>query len=111
MNVEQKEIVLLPYPFTNQEGSKIRPALIVSNNFFNKKSDDCLAVPLTSVIKEELYSIFITQEDLQFGTLIKPSRIRADKIFSIDKSKIIMKIGALNDETFQEVKSELFKVF
>lgn len=111
MNVEQKDIVLLPYPFTNQEGSKIRPALIISNNFFNKKSDDCLAVPLTSVIKEELYSIFITQEDLQYGTLIKPSRIRADKIFSIDKSKILMKIGVLNDRTFQEVKSELNKVF
>ena len=57
MNAKQKEIVLLPYPFSNLKETKVRPALIISNDFFNKKSDDCIMVPLTTIIKEEPYSV------------------------------------------------------
>ncbi len=37
MKFFQKELVLLPFPFSNMEGTKVRPALIVSNDYFNKK--------------------------------------------------------------------------
>ena len=111
MNVQQKEIVLLPYPFSDLEGTKVRPALVVSNNFFNKKSDDCIMVPLTTVIKDEPYSILINQEDLSSGKLLKPSRIRVDKIFTVEKNLIVMKIGAINDRTFEKIKDEISKLF
>ena len=45
MQVNQKELVLLPYPFSNFEGTKVRPALVVFKEDFNKKSADCLMVP------------------------------------------------------------------
>jgi len=111
MNVQQKEIVLLPYPFSDLEGTKVRPALIVSNNSFNKKSDDCIMVPLTTVIKDEPYSILINQEDLSSGKLLKPSRIRVDKIFTVEKNLIVMKIGAINDRTFEKIKDKISKLF
>src|SRR3989344_2123106 len=104
MQVNQKEIVLLLYPFSDLEGKKVRPALVVSNDQFNKKSADCVMVPLTTVIKEEPYSITIGQEDLSSGKLLKPSRIRADKIFTVQKSLVTMKIARLNDKTFEELK-------
>ena len=111
MNIKQKDIVLLPYPFTDLEGTKVRPAMVVSNDIFNNKSADCIMVPLTSVIKDHPYSILINQIDLSSGKLLKPSRIRADKVFTVEKKLIIMKIGILNDKTFQNVKSELNKIF
>jgi len=111
MKINQREIVLLPYPFSNLEGTKVRPALIVSNNYFNSKSNDCLAVPLTTIIKDEPYSVKIQQENLSSGKLLKPSRIRVDKIFCFEKSLIIMKIGVLNDEVFEKVKEEIIKIF
>ncbi len=111
MNVSQKEIVLLPYPFSDLEGTKVRPALVVSNDFFNKKSDDCVMVPLTSVIKDEPYSVIIDQKDLSSGKLLKPSRVRADKIFTVEKRLIIMKIGVISDYAFGRIKAELDKVF
>ena len=85
MDAKQKEIVLLPYPFSDLEGTKVRPAIIVSNDSFNNKSADCIMVPLTTVIKDEPYSIVINQQDLTSGKLLKPSRIRADKIFAAEK--------------------------
>jgi len=111
MNIRQKEIVLLPYPFSDLEGKKVRPAVILSNDKFNEKSDDCIAVPLTSVLKEEPYSINLNQEDLTSGKLIKPSRVRADKIFTVEKRLIIMKIGVIANQAFGKIKSELFKRF
>ena len=111
MNVQQKEIVLLPYPFSDLEGTKVRPALVVSNNFFNKKSDDCIMVPLTTVIKDEPYSILINQEDLSSGKLLKPSRIRVDKIFTVEKDIVVMKIGIISDSTFTKIKEEIIKLF
>ena len=109
MTVQQKEIVLLPYPFSDLQRTKVRPAIVVSNNIFNKKSDDCIMVPLTTVIKDEPYSIIISQEDLASGKLLKPSRVRADKIFAVEKGLIIMKIGVINDKTFDNIKEEIVK--
>jgi len=111
MNVAQKELVLLPYPFTNFEGTKVRLAVIISNNSFNRISDDCLMVPLTTVIKNEPFSILIEQKDLSSGKLLQQSRIRADKIFCVEKRLIIMKIGVLNDNTFDKIKQEILKIF
>src|SRR3989344_3157149 len=109
MNIHQKEIVLLPYPFSDLEGKKVRPAVIVSNDKLNEKSDDCIAVPVTSVLKEEPYSIKINQEDLVSGKLIKSSRVRADKLFTVKKRLTIMRIGIINNQTFEKIKSEIFK--
>lgn len=111
MQVNQKELVLLPYPFSNFEGTKVRPALVVSKEDFNKKSADCIMVPLTSVIKDEPYSVIIDNKDLLSGEIARQSRIRADKIFCVEKNLVSMKIGKINDKTFEKVKEEIFKMF
>lgn len=110
MEVKQKEMVLLPYPFSNLRETKVRPAIIVSNDSFNKKSADCIMIPLTTIIKDEPYSIIINQKDLTSGKLIQPSRARADKIFAVEKNIIIMKIGTVNDSIFEKIKQEIFKM-
>ena len=111
MQINQKELVLLPYPFSDLERTKVRPALVVSNNSFNKKSEDCVMVPLTSVLKEEPYSVIIQQENLSSGKLLKPSRIRVDKIFCVEKKLVSMKIGKLGEGSFSKVKKEIFEIF
>lgn len=110
MQVSQRDIVLLSVPFSNLEGGKVRPGLIVSNDNLNNKSNDCIIAPMTSVIKDEQYSVFIDQKNLSSGKLKKPSRIRADKIFSVEKSCIQMCIGTINSKTFEAVKKEIIKL-
>jgi mRNA interferase MazF len=110
MKIHQKELILIPYPFSDLQNKKVRPALVLSNDLFNKKSDDCILIPLTSIIKDSPYSILITQDNLDEGRLIKTGRIRIDKIFSVDKSLIYMKIGRVNNKTFNKVKEEFFNL-
>jgi len=44
----QGDIVLVPFPFTNLEGSKVRPAIIVSNHHLNSNSNDVILVQCTT---------------------------------------------------------------
>lgn len=110
MNLKQKDLVLLPYPYSNLHDQKVRPALVMSNESFNKRSPDCIVVPLTSVIKDDPSSILISQSDMDEGNLIRPSRIRADKIFNVEKKLIKMKIGSVNHIVFAKVREEVIKI-
>jgi mRNA interferase MazF len=111
MIINQKEIVLLPFPFSDLEGARVRPALVVSNDELNKKSEDCIMVPLTTVIKDEPYSVVINQKDLSSGKLLKSSRIRTDKIFSVKKDLVNIKLGIINNDLLEKVKIEIQKMF
>lgn len=110
MIVNQKEIVLLPFPFSDLKGNKVRPAIVVSCDFLNEHSDDCIMVPLTSVIKDKPYSVSICQDNLASGNLIAPSKARADKIFAVETGLVRMKIGTLNEETFNKIRAEIIKL-
>ena len=111
MNIRQKDLVLLPFPFSDLQSSKVRPALVVSNDSVNDNAADCIMVPLTSVIKDEAHSILIRQGNLATGKLVKPSRIRVDKIFTVEKRLVKLVIGHLNDSTFEKVRNEISKLF
>ncbi|QLH09442.1 type II toxin-antitoxin system PemK/MazF family toxin [Candidatus Nitrosotenuis sp. DW1] len=44
----QRDVVLAPFPFSDLSQSKFRPAIIMSNNNYNRKFQDFIAIPLTS---------------------------------------------------------------
>jgi mRNA-degrading endonuclease toxin of MazEF toxin-antitoxin module len=48
MMVTQRDVVLLRFPFSNLRGSKLRPALVISNDSYNSKSEDFIAVVIRS---------------------------------------------------------------
>ena len=104
MTFLQRNIVLLPFPFSDLKQSKVRPVVIISNDNYNKKSDDVLVVPLTSNLKKTDYDVLITNKNMEKGNLIADSRIKVDKIFSIDKRLVKMNIGKVNKPTFSKIK-------
>lgn len=106
----QGDLVLVPFPFSNLNELKVRPALIISNNFFNLKNRDFILLPLTSVLKQEAFFIKIGQKDLVSGKLVKPSVIKLNKVFSLEKSKILSVIGKLDKRIFNKVKKEFYRM-
>jgi mRNA interferase MazF len=111
MRIRQRDLVLLPFPFTDLSGRKVRPALVVSNDSFNRRSADCVMVPLTTVLKDAPHSVPVTQDDLSAGHLITTSRVRADKLFCVDKNLIRTKIGALTVTAFGKIRPEILSLF
>jgi len=46
--INQRDIILIPFPFSDLSESKIRPALVVSNNIYNSQSLDIVVTAITS---------------------------------------------------------------
>lgn len=103
----QREVVLLSFPFSNLKQSKVRPAIVLSNNRHNKKSDDVIVVPLTSNLKQTDHELLITNKNLERGTLIVNSRVKVDRIFSVDKKLIKLSIAKIDKQTFSKIKTIL----
>ena len=105
----QRQIILLNFPFSNLKTSKVRPAIILSNDKYNKKSRDVVVVPLTSNLTKTDYDLVITNKNMEEGSLIVDSRAKVNRIFSVEKKLIKMNIGKINKKTFLEIKTVLSK--
>lgn len=105
--MQQGDIFWAEMPFSNLEESKLRPVLVVSNNGYNLRSLDVVICALTSNLKDVPYSVPISQASLTEGQLPLLSRVKADKIFQLEKSKIRRRIGRVNDATFELVAEEI----
>ena len=108
--MEQRDIILTPFPFSNLEVEKVRPSIIISNDEYNKKFDDILVVPLTSNLEIRDYAILLTNKDLEKGKLVKDSKIKVDRIFSINKKLVRMIIGKINKNKFSSIKEIVYKL-
>ena len=108
--ISQRDIVLLSFPFSDLKSSKVRPALVLSNNEYNRKFEDFIAVPLTTNLKLREYTILVTNKDLESGKLIVDSNIKIDRIFSVSKNLVRMNIGRINKETFNKIKKMIVEL-
>ena len=105
MIYNQGEIVLVPFPFTDLTGNKKRPVLIISKDIDNQRDNDVISCVITSNPRNVNYSLSIDTDNLKEGSLPLPSKIRVNKIFSLNKSIILKKIGTLDGETLNLVKN------
>ncbi|MEM3374177.1 MAG: type II toxin-antitoxin system PemK/MazF family toxin [Candidatus Woesearchaeota archaeon] len=101
------DVVVLPFPFSDLSNSKKRPALVVAK----LKSDDIILCQITSQNRIDDYSIILANDDFKQGSLNLTSLIRANKIFTTDKSLILYKIGTLKENKIKEVEAALIKIF
>jgi mRNA interferase MazF len=102
----QGEIVLVPFPFTDQKGSVKRPALVVSSNDFNRSSYDIILVQVTSEENDDGNSISIDTRDLTIP-LNYVSEIRCHKILVAEQAIIIKPISKIKHHIVKKVISKI----
>lgn len=100
---DQRDIVLIPIPFTDLSSYRRRPVIIISNNTYNRETDDIVVVAMTSNLKPIDYGFVITSDDLKLGSLRRPSRIRVDKIYTLAQSIVVKTFGRVNETTFDRI--------
>jgi mRNA interferase MazF len=104
----QRDIVLVPFPFSDLSGQKVRPVLILSNDAYNQQSADVVVCGLTTNLSPAPYSIIIEVTDVeQPGTLRHKSKIKADTIASLEQSILIKQIARLKLPVFKQVVTEV----
>lgn len=95
--IEQRDLLLVPFPFSDQSGRKVRPVIVISNNEFNKSSDDVIVIGVTSNILKDKYTINLTNKNLDEGKLFTDGVIKVENLLRLDKELIVKKIGKVKN--------------
>jgi mRNA interferase MazF len=95
MTIKRGEIYLAALdPVVGKEISKTRPVVVISNDKNNEFSATVTILPLTSKNLQKIYPFeaFLSKG---VGGLPKNSKVKADQIRTIDKSRLVALVGRL----------------
>jgi len=111
MKIEQRDLVLIPIPFTDLSSHRKRPVIVISRQEYNDSTEDIIVVGVTSNIKDKTpYSFVISNDNMENGKIKMDSRVRADKIYTLSKSIVVKKFGKVDKRTHNKIITLLQKV-
>ncbi len=91
-------------PTRGSEIKKTRPCVIISPDEMNHNINTVIVAPMTSSSKK-----YPTRVPIEFQG--KKGQIVLDQIRTIDKSRLIKKIGRVKKSTYEKVSSTLQEMF
>jgi len=110
MTYNTHDIVVVPFPFTDKNSSKRRPALVLSDaKHFNAPVGQSVLAMITSA-KNSSWPLDVEIHDLDSAGLTSASVVRM-KLFTLDHQLILRKAGSLSTEDRQNVGLTLQKLF
>lgn len=89
------DVVLVPFPFTDQSGAKKRPAVIVSSAAYNQARRDAVIMAITSQLKPSGIFGEVMVQDWQAASLLKPSAIKP-VIATVEQPVVLKRLGQLS---------------
>jgi mRNA interferase MazF len=101
------EVVVFPFPQTNLQSGKRRPALVVAD----LKGDDLILCQITSQARSDGYSVPLTAADFERGRLVRDSFIRPNRLFTVEQSLILYAAGKVKSEKLNEVHAKIRGLF
>jgi len=110
-NPKRGEIYLVNFdPTTGSEIKKTRPALILQNDTANRWSPITIVAAITSHVEEILYPTEVLLKAPE-GRLETDSVVLLNQIRSIDKRRLVKRLGALKPETMTRVEQAILISF
>lgn len=100
------DVVLVPFPFSNQSVTKKRPAVIISSDKYNNSSSDVLIMAITSQLEQNTGIDEYLVDDWQSAGLLKPSAIKP-AISTIERSLILKRLGSLSSDDLSATENVL----
>lgn len=88
------DVVLVPFPFTDQSGAKKRPAVVISSHAYNVGRPDLVIMAITSQVRTPPAFGEALVQDWQAAGLLKPSVLKP--VFTtIEQGLVLRQMGQL----------------
>jgi mRNA interferase MazF len=100
------DIVLVPFPFTDQSASKKRPAVVVSSEAYHSARIDLIVMPVTSQVRSSTAFGEVLVHDWKAAGLLKRSVIKP-VITTIEQSLVLRKLGRLDDSAQSALRKSI----
>jgi len=98
----QGDVLLVPYPFTDQSGFKQRPAVVLSGEAYNQTHPDVILAAVTSQVTNAPDEVKVSK--WQVAGLLKPSVVKP-VLSSFDVRLVRRKLGALSAQDQAQVRA------
>ncbi|OGG58597.1 hypothetical protein A2765_02650 [Candidatus Kaiserbacteria bacterium RIFCSPHIGHO2_01_FULL_56_24] len=100
------KIVLVPFPFTDLSGQKVRPALILHVS----RGEDCILAFIASSVSKKKHPFDVPIKASKRNGLKSDSIIKTDKLATLQKKIVIGELGTLESIAVQAVDRALRKL-
>lgn len=107
MTYEALDVVVVPFPFTDQPTVKRRPALVISSTSFNDAHQQSVLAMITT--SRLTWPSDVAIEEWRNAGLIAPCKVRF-KLFTLDHALIVRRIGVMHPRDGQRVKNVLSRL-
>jgi len=97
----QKDIVLIPFPYSNLTGVKQRPALVISNSKLHGVDRICCLITSNHTAE----GLPLKKDSFASGRLPFESFVKPQRIFTIHEKIIIKKLCTITDDCYEKILS------
>lgn len=101
-------IVLVPFPFTDLSGQKVRPALVL---YVSRKGENCIVAFITSAWKGRTYASDLLIPASSSNGLKMNSVAKLDHLATLQKSIVSGELGIVDSYLIKEVDKKLKILF
>ena len=103
------DVVLVPFPFTDQSDVKKRPAVVVSSHHYNATRRDLLIMAITSQVRQPLAFGEVSVFDWQAAGLVKPSVLKPI-LTTLEQGLVIRQMGRLSLNDLQALQKNMAQI-
>ena len=111
--MKRGEVVLITFPFSDLSGTKVRPAIVISSDSYNKTSQDSLFMLVSTKVDNPRsvdYLISNSHPDFKSTGLKNTSKVKCDKIVSLLQNIAKRKLGILSKDMQESIDKILISL-
>jgi len=101
-------VVLIPFPFTDLSGMKVRPAVILRAS---AHTEDCIVAFISSAPLKRKRAFNVELQPSKQNGLKTKSYIKLDKLATLQKGIVLGELGNIDNTTMQNIDMLLKKLF
>lgn len=90
-------------PTVGHEIKKTRPALVIQNDVGNRYSPLTIVAAVTSSVSPVPYPVEVVMEPTTANGLVVRSSIRLDQIRTVDRQRLVQRLGVVDSATMAKV--------
>jgi len=98
------DVVLVPFPFTDQTTAKRRPAVVISSAAYHHGRSDIIIMAVTSQMRSSGRFGEVKVKDWEKAGLLKASAIKP-VITTIESSLVLKRLGSLGDQDRETLRT------
>jgi mRNA interferase MazF len=103
------DVVLVPFPFTDQSGTKKRPAVVISSVHYHTDRRDIVIMAITSQLRPHPAFGEFTVADWRKAGLIAPSAVKP-VLTTIEKRLVLRKLGRLQQADIRSLRASIEQI-